>query len=132
MRGLIQKTQGFWAALWGFGIVLLVTALLLVLNVVSISGSSDFSYLNYVDFLYAGSILFVFGIIGFADVYLELNTGIGWAGWLFWALILFFIIKLKHPNVPDYTELDDRRKIIGYISFFIFIICFSPVPLSIS
>ena len=35
-------------------------------------------------------ILFVFGVMGFADVYLELNTGIGWAGWLFWALILFF------------------------------------------
>ncbi len=77
-------------------------------------------------------ILFVFGILGFADVYLELNTGIGWAGWLFWALILYFLIKLKHPNVPDYTELDFRRKVIGYISFFIFLICFSPIPLSIT
>ncbi len=77
-------------------------------------------------------ILFVFGVLGFADVYLEWNRGIGWAGWLFWALILFFVIKLKHPPIPDYTELDDRRKIIGYISFFIFLICFSPVPLSIS
>ncbi len=76
-------------------------------------------------------ILFVFGVAGFADVYLELNIGIGWAGWLFWALIFYFVIKLKHPTVPDYTELDFRRKVIGYISFFIFLICFSPIPLSI-
>ncbi len=77
-------------------------------------------------------ILFVFGILGFADEYLELNLGIGWAGWLLWSLVLYFIIKLKHPSIPDQTELDSNRKILGYVSFFIFVICFSPIPLAVS
>ena len=75
--------------------------------------------------------LFIFGIAGIIDSSFELNMGIGWSGWLFWALILYFVIKLKHPPVNDETELDSWRKIIGYISFFIFIISFSPDPLKI-
>ncbi len=78
------------------------------------------------------SVLFIFGIIGLVDVIMELNLGIGWSGWLFWSLILFFFIKLKHPAIPDYSELDSKRKILGYVSFFIFIISFSPIPLSVS
>lgn len=80
----------------------------------------------------AFSIMFVFGIIGFADTFLELNYGIGWSGWLFWSLILYFIIKLKHPPVLDVAEIDFKRKLIGYFSFFIFIISFSPVPIMVS
>jgi len=74
-------------------------------------------------------IMFVFGIIGFADTFLEFNYGLGWSGWLFWSLILYFIIKLKHPPVLDATEIDLKRKVIGYLSFFIFIISFSPIPI---
>lgn len=88
--------------------------------------------MHYKISIVAFSIMFVFGIIGFADTFLELNYGIGWAGWLFWSLILFFIIKLKHPPVLHVTELDPKRKFIGYISFLIFIISFSPMPIILS
>jgi hypothetical protein len=74
----------------------------------------------------------VFGIIGLVDSILEINYGIGWSGWLFWSLILYFVIKLKHPPVLDATELDPRRKLIGYLSFFIFLISFSPMPIMLS
>jgi len=77
-------------------------------------------------------IMFVFGIIGFADMFLELNYGIGWSGWMFWALILYFVIKLKHPPVLDATEIDFKRKLVGYFSFFIFLISFSPMPIMIA
>jgi membrane-associated protease RseP (regulator of RpoE activity) len=73
-------------------------------------------------------IVFLLGLIGLFEYLFNLNFAIGWAGWIFWALVLFFIIKLKHPPVYDDTELDVKRKILGYISLFILIISFSPNP----
>jgi membrane-associated protease RseP (regulator of RpoE activity) len=78
------------------------------------------------------SVMFVFGIIGLVDSMLEINYGVGWSGWLFWSLILYFVIKLKHPPVLDATQLDPRRKLIGYIAFFIFLISFSPMPIMLT
>ncbi len=78
------------------------------------------------------SFLFLLGLLGFVDGILGINTGIGWTGWLFWALVLYFFIKLKHPPVPDETPIDDNRMLVGYLSYFILIISFSPNPLVIS
>jgi membrane-associated protease RseP (regulator of RpoE activity) len=75
--------------------------------------------------------LFVVGLAGILDSTLGLNSGIGWSGWLFWALILYFIVRLKHPPIFDSTELDTKRKIIGYISFIILILSFSFSPITI-
>ena len=77
-------------------------------------------------------LLFIFGISGFADSMLELNLNIGWSGWLFWALILYFVIRLKHPPIADDEPLDSKRMILGYISFFILLLSFSPNPIIIS
>lgn len=74
-------------------------------------------------------ILAVLGFFGVIDALLELNFGIGWSGWLFWALILYFVVKLKHPPVADVLPLDKKRMFLGYLSFFIFVISFSPSPL---
>jgi hypothetical protein len=73
--------------------------------------------------------MFIFGIVGLIDGLLGLNYGIGWSGWLFWSLILYFIIRLKHPPVPDPNELSPGRKITGYISLLIFLISFTPMPI---
>jgi membrane-associated protease RseP (regulator of RpoE activity) len=72
--------------------------------------------------------LFVIGLLGFVDSSLELGIGFGWLGWLLWAVILYFIVKLQHPPVYDESELDAKRKIIGYISFIILGLSFSPTP----
>jgi len=77
-------------------------------------------------------ILFVLGLMGIVDATMEFGLGIGWSGWLFWALVLYFIIKLKHPPVPDPVPLDKRRMIIGYFAFFIFFISFSPAPIMLT
>lgn len=73
--------------------------------------------------------LFIFGISGFVDSILELNLNIGWSGWLFWALILYFVIRLKHPPIADNEPLDSKRMILGYISFVILLLSFSPNPI---
>ncbi len=58
--------------------------------------------------------------------------GIYWAGWIFWAMLILLFIGIKHPPpLNDITPLDTPHKIIGYISLFIFIIAFVPVPFQI-
>jgi membrane-associated protease RseP (regulator of RpoE activity) len=91
----------------------------------TILGKNRHYILSVISFIF----LFVLGILGIVDSQFELNIGLGWSGWLFWALILYFIIKLEHPPIHDETELDLKRKIIGYFSFFILIISFSPAPI---
>ncbi len=78
------------------------------------------------------AILILLGVLGIIQSFIPLGVNIGWSGWLFWALILFFIIKMKHPEVNDFKELDVKRKLIGYISFIIFILSFTPNPFMIS
>lgn len=75
--------------------------------------------------------IFVLGIMGIIDSTLGFNLGLGWSGWLFWALILYLIIRLKHPQIYDYSELDLKRKILGWISFIILILSFSFSPITI-
>lgn len=76
--------------------------------------------------------LFIFGISGFVDSILELNLNIGWSGWLFWAMILYFVIRLKHPPIADDEPLDSKRMALGYLSFAILLLSFSPNPIVIS
>jgi len=76
-------------------------------------------------------ILILLGLVGIGDSFLSWNSGIGWSGWLFWAMILVFIIKIKHPPVQTFEPLDSKRMMLGYFSFLIFFISFSPSPISI-
>jgi membrane-associated protease RseP (regulator of RpoE activity) len=51
------------------------------------------------------------------------------SNWLVWTVLIFFVIRLKHPpTMNDSVELDDNRKILGYVSYIVFITCFSPTP----
>lgn len=77
------------------------------------------------------AILFL-GFFALIDTAFNLGFGFGWMIWLFWGVILRFILKLKHPEVDTYIELNPTRKILGYISFIIFIISFTPSPFIIS
>jgi membrane-associated protease RseP (regulator of RpoE activity) len=52
-----------------------------------------------------------------------------WPGWLVW-VVLILIIKLGHPpTLDDQVPLDLKRKIIGWLAMFIFILSFTPVPI---
>ncbi|PLX26061.1 MAG: site-2 protease family protein, partial [Ignavibacteria bacterium] len=54
-----------------------------------------------------------------------------WPGWLFWAILITVIVKVKHQDIHDIQELDSRRMILGWISFVVFVLCVSPAPLYI-
>ena len=73
-------------------------------------------------------ILIILGVAGILIAYLEVPLNLGWSGWLFWAAILFFVIKVKHPPIYDDTPLNMRRKILGYVTIAIFFLCFIPAP----
>ncbi len=73
-------------------------------------------------------LLLASGILGFVDSTFGLNIAVGWSGWFFWGLLLYFFIKIKHPPVPYFYPLDLKRKIAGYFAIFIFIVSFIPVP----
>ncbi len=77
-------------------------------------------------------ILVLLGVLGVLNSFMNLEIHFGWSGWLFWTIILFFFIKVKHPPVAEYEELNLIRKIFGYLAILIFILSFSPTPIIIS
>ncbi|MDN3203352.1 site-2 protease family protein [Algoriphagus sediminis] len=52
----------------------------------------------------------------------------GYQGWLFFAFLIGRIMGTKHPEVTGFKELDQKRKVLGWIALAIFILCFSPKP----
>ncbi|MCB1158340.1 MAG: site-2 protease family protein [Leptospiraceae bacterium] len=50
--------------------------------------------------------------------------------WLIWSLLIYKLVKVEHPYVPDsYEPLDWKRKVLGYTLLFSFILTFVPEPL---
>ena len=53
-------------------------------------------------------------------------------GWIVWALLLIFVLGLKHPPIIySEIELSPNRKMLGWIMLVIFILTFIPVPVMI-
>ncbi len=62
---------------------------------------------------------------------LMIPLGFFWLGWIFWALLLLFLLGLKHPPLIDpNAPMGKSRKIVGYICLAVFILTFTPVPFS--
>ncbi len=61
---------------------------------------------------------------------LTLGIFYGATNWFVWALLIFLVIKIKHPPVIDEeTPLDMNRKLIGIVSIIILILSFMPTPI---
>lgn len=72
------------------------------------------------------------GGLGVINQFYETGLTIGWTGWFIWALLLYFVIKVKHPPVYDDQPLGAGRMIIGYFGILIFILSFIPMPFVLS
>ena len=75
-------------------------------------------------------VILLIGLIGLLPFFIPSLT-FGWTGWLFWAVILLFIVKLDHPPVLDESPLDGARKSLGWITFGILALSFIPTPFTI-
>ena len=78
------------------------------------------------------AIMAVLGIASIAPLqtFVPWLANIGWTGWFIWlGLILFLVGPYHPPALDDVTELDRRRRWLGYLVIIVFIITFVPVPM---
>lgn len=59
----------------------------------------------------------------------EAVTRFGYWTWLIWSALIVFVIKVDHPPVLHQEPLTKGRRLLGYLSIVIFILCFSIRPL---
>jgi membrane-associated protease RseP (regulator of RpoE activity) len=56
---------------------------------------------------------------------------VAWSGWFIWA-VLPLLFGLRHPPpLNDHTPLDTRRKLVGVLVLIVFVLVFTPVPLTV-
>lgn len=65
--------------------------------------------------------LFILALIPLAIFY-------SWS-WAIWAVLLFLLGR-KHPQIYDQAPVSRSRKILGIIALIVFVLCFSPAPVS--
>ncbi|GAB1441524.1 site-2 protease family protein [Ignavibacteriales bacterium] len=68
------------------------------------------------------------GGLGVINQFYETPFDFGWTGWFLWAVILYFVIKVKHPPVYVNEPIGSVRMAIGYFGMLIFITSFIPMP----
>lgn len=49
--------------------------------------------------------------------------------WVVWSFFLAYFVRMEHPPVTFETELTPGRRMLGWISMVIFILCISPNPI---
>ena len=72
-------------------------------------------------------LLILVGLTGVLP-FLGYPVQIGTLGWLLWAAVLFFIIKLDHPPLLFDDLLTPGRRWLGWASVLIFLASFPPIP----
>jgi membrane-associated protease RseP (regulator of RpoE activity) len=52
-----------------------------------------------------------------------------WKGWWMWIAIMLLVVRLGHPPTLD-TELplDGKRKLVGWLTLLLLVLCFHPLP----
>ncbi|MCC6167065.1 MAG: site-2 protease family protein [Caldilineaceae bacterium] len=63
------------------------------------------------------------------QAYFPALAEIGFPGWFVWLGLIVFVLGPFHPPaLDDITELDAKRRLLGYVVILIFIVTFVPVP----
>jgi membrane-associated protease RseP (regulator of RpoE activity) len=57
--------------------------------------------------------------------------GLFWSGWWLWLVMLVFLGNTRAEPLDQITQLDKKRRILAVVGMIIFILVFTPVPLSI-
>jgi len=70
--------------------------------------------------------------LGIPVLYLFATGGLEQPGsmiWVFWSFFLAYFVKLEHPPVLIEEPLSTGRKILGWSSLVVFVLCISPSPI---
>jgi membrane-associated protease RseP (regulator of RpoE activity) len=67
--------------------------------------------------------------LGPVQAFLPALRDFGFAGWWLWLGMIVFVLGPYHPPaLDDVTQLDARRRLIGYLVILCFIVTFVPTP----
>ncbi len=56
----------------------------------------------------------------------------GYPGWLVFATLISRVLGIYHPQAPIEKPLDTKRKVLGWVSLAVFVLCFTPAPFDFS
>ena len=104
---------------WAGWAGLLVTALNLIP-----AGQLDGGHLMYVLLGERASMLWPVIVLALVAL------GFVWPGWWIWAALIFFLGRNHAQPLDTITPLDTKRKLLAVLGMVIFLLTFSPVPLS--
>ncbi len=79
----------------------------------------------------APALLGVVGVVVLAQYIGPAAMQFGYTGWLFFALLIVFLIKVDHPPVIHMQPLTTGRKVLAVVNIVIFVLCFSIRPIHI-
>ena len=65
----------------------------------------------------------------FLPVLLTLSFTAFNVSWVFWVFILFWLGNVRTTPLDDITELDTKRRLLGFLVLFIFFLIFTPIPM---
>ncbi len=75
-------------------------------------------------------VMLVLGLLGLPELFGHAPIAkIGSVSWLFWALLIFFVIRVDHPPLYDPEPLSRNRKLLGWVALFMFVTSFTPSPI---
>ena len=57
--------------------------------------------------------------------------GFFWNGWWLWALLLFWLGRVKGETLDQITQLDPKRRAVAVFVILLFVLVFTPVPFSL-
>lgn len=57
--------------------------------------------------------------------------GFVWSGWFLWFVLIFFLGRSYAEPLDQITPLDPRRKALAILALVIFVLTFTPVPLTV-
>lgn len=57
------------------------------------------------------------------------DFGSGFGVWVMFSLFLLYFVGIEHPPVRYERPLDLRRRVLGWLTMLIFILCISPTPI---
>ncbi len=121
---IAMKPNPFYFAAW---VGLLVTALNLIPSGQLDGGHAVYAIFDSKIHKWTGRIVFVVMIILAVSGWYFFNSP---SGFLF-AIILFFMMRVGHPEPLDDSPLDFKRKLIAVLTLLIFALSFMPFPIQI-
>lgn len=100
----------------------------------TIPGYAIFLYLCFTGLRLPMKDTIMYAVAVFAVQYLLLflfPTVTGYSGWLLFGLLIGRVLGIPHPPTEIEQPLDQKRKILAWIALVIFVLCFTPSPITI-